>query len=162
MASASIKRIDGREYIFGRIPPTKSVPLQVQLLKLGAPEIQFLVTQNPQEWIAAAAAFVAKEKTSEQVAMVNAFTAKLVSQAIPAISGIIQSADGEQIMGMMKVMFAFIQCDGNYLVEREIDIQFVDSEPGTIWKVFAEGLRVNFAGFFRVSPSVSIPPTATT
>ena len=162
MASAPIKRIDGREYAFGRIPPTKSVPFQVQLLKLGAPEIQFLVTQDPQEWIKAAAAFVAKDKTEEQKSLVDVFTKKLISQAVPAISGIIQSADGEQVMAMMKTMFAFIQCDGNYLVEREIDIQFAEAEPGTIWKVFYEGLRVNFGGFFRVSPSVSSPPTPTT
>ena len=146
MASAPIKRIDGREYAFGRIPPTKSVPLQVQLLKLVGPEIQLVLGQDMGKL---QAAFAAKD-----------FTA-LAGTLAPILFGVLQSADGDQVLKLMEVVFAYTACEGNDIEPRTIDAVFGDSDPATMWKVFFEGLKVNYSRFFPVSPSGSSPPTTT-
>ena len=147
MASAPIKRIDGREYAFGRIPPTKSVPLQVQLLKLVGPEIQLVLGQDMGKL---QAAFASKD-----------FSA-LTGTLAPMLLGVLQSADGDQVLKLMEVVFAYTTCEGNDIEPRTIDAVFGDSDPATMWKVFFEGLKVNYSRFFPVSPSVSSPPTPTT
>jgi hypothetical protein len=146
VASAPIKRIDGREYAFGRIPPTKSVPLQVQLLKLVGPEIQLLFTQDMDKWKAIFA-------SRDIIAIANALG--------PIVTGIIQSSDGDQVLKLMEVVFAYTTCEGNDIEPRTIDAVFGDSDPATMWKVFFEGLKVNYSRFFPVSPSGSSPPTTT-
>lgn len=144
MAADPSKRIDGREYIFGRIPPTKSVPLQVQLLKLVGPEIQLVLGQDVAK---IKAAFDSKD-----------FSA-LIGTIVPLAFGAIQNADGEQVVKMMALVFGYIKCNGNTIDEREIDIVFADSDPGTMWKVFFEGLKVNYSRFFSAAPSASSAPT---
>jgi hypothetical protein len=146
VASAPIKKIDGREYAFGRIPPTKSVPLQVQLLKLVGPEIQLVLGQDVAKL---QAAFASKD-----------FTA-LAGTLAPMLFGILQTADGDQVLKLMEVVFAYTTCEGNDIEPRLIDAVFGDSDPATMWKVFFEGLRANYSRFFHVSPSASNPPTTT-
>ena len=140
MASAPIKTIDGRDYAFGRIPPTRSVPLQVQIAKLVGPEIQFLLSQDtgPMK-----ADFEAKNWGS------------LLGKLAPVAFGVLQGADGEHVLKMMEVVFQYTNIGGKSISPEVIDATFGASNPATIWKVFFEGLRVNFAGFFPDVPSDS-------
>jgi hypothetical protein len=118
--------------------------LQVQLLKLVGPEIQLVLGQDVAK---IKAAFEAKD-----------FSA-LIGTIVPLAFGAIQNADGEQVVKMMALVFGYIKCNGNTIDEREIDIVFADSDPGTMWKVFFEGLKVNYSRFFPAAPSASSEPT---
>ena len=144
--SAPLKVIDGREFAFGRIPPTKSVPLQVQLLKLAGPEIGLVLQQD-------------MEKFKADVAAQN--WGALAGKIAPMLFGIIQSADGAEVLKMMEVVFAYVNVDGHTIEPRLIDATFNVSPSGTIWKVFFEGLKVNYADFFPASPSDSLPAVKT-
>jgi hypothetical protein len=162
MAADPSKKIDGREYTFGRIPPTKSVPLQVQLLKIVGPELQFMLTQDPAKWVATFAALTAKDKTPEEKGVAaSAIMGELMVKIPAALAGVIQNADGAEVMRIMTVAFGYTKCNGNTIDEREIDIVFADSDPGTMWKVFFESLRVNYRGFFPVAHSASSQPMTT-
>jgi hypothetical protein len=144
MAADPSRTIDGREYTFGRIPPTKSVPLQVQLIKLIGPEIQLLLGQD-----------MAKLKSAFDSKDIAALGATLA----PVAFGAIQNADGAEVMRLMVQVFAYTKCNGNVIDEKEIDPVFGNSDPGTMWKVFFEGLKVNYSRFFPVAPSDSSQPT---
>ena len=142
--SAPLKIIDGREFAFGRIPPTKSVPLQVQLVRLVGPEIQLLLGQD-----------VDKLKASLE----SKNWGELVGKIGPALLGMLQSADGADVLKMMETVFAYVNVDGHAIEPAVIDATFRASPSGTIWKVFFEGLKVNYADFFPASPSDSPPVT---
>ena len=143
--SAPLKTIDGREFAFGRIPPTKSVPLQVQLVRLAGPEIQLLFSQD-----------VAKFKAD----LDSKNWAALAGKLVPALMGMLQNADGAEVLKMMEAVFAYVNVGGHAIEANLIDATFGASPSGTIWKVFFEGLKVNYADFFPASPSDS--PAVTT
>lgn len=131
MASAPLKTIDGREFAFGRIPPTKSVPLQVQLVHLIGPELHRVLGMDIGK---------AKENLDAELVL-----------------GVLQGADGAEVLKMMETVFAYVSVDGHAIEPRLIDATFNTSSSATIWKVFLEGLKVNYADFFPASPSDSLP-----
>jgi len=150
--SAQLKTIDGRDYAFSKIPPTKSVPLQVQLLKLVGPEIQILLGQKSGFLSEILAAIVAaKDDSAKQFQIVSDALRSLA----PFVLGVIQNADGDQVLKMMELVFSFVAVDGRGIQPNLIDATFSQCDPGTMWKVFWEGLRVNYASFFRGVPSGS-------
>ncbi len=138
--SAPLKTIDGREFAFGRIPPTKSVPLQVQLVRLVGPEIQLVLGQD-----------INRLKADVDAKNWDALMGKLA----PMLLGILQSADGAEVLKMMETVFAYVNVDGHAIEPNVIDATFRASPSATIWKVFFEGLKVNYADFFPASPSDS-------
>jgi hypothetical protein len=77
----------------------------------------------------------------------------------PVIFGAIEYADGDQVMKLMEAVFAYTNCDGHDIEPRLIDATFADANPATMWKVFFEGLRVNYGSFFHGSASTSSAPT---
>jgi hypothetical protein len=155
--SAQIKTIDGREYAFSKIPPTKSVPLQVQLLKLVGPEVQILLGQKTGFLTEILAAVVAEKDPAKQFQIVS----DALKSLAPFFFGVVQNADGDQVLEMMELVFSFVAVDGRGIQPNLIDATFAQCAPGTMWKVFWEGLRVNYASFFRVAPSDSSAPKTT-
>lgn len=148
--SAPLKTIDGRDYAFGRIPPTRSVPLQVKLAKLLGPEVELLLAQEQ----GAIAKLIADVTAAPDQATKLTIIGGAMRQMLPFLIGIIQSADGDEILKMMEVVFQYTNVGGHAISPETIDATFggEKSNPATMWKVFFEGLRVNFAGFFPDVP----------
>lgn len=158
--ASTIKEIDGRTYAFGRIPPTRAVPLQVELLKVFGPEIQILLVQDKDK-LKGLFANVAAATTDEEKQKAIADGFGIVMEAlVPIAFGAIQNADGDKVVDLMGRVFKFVNLNGHDLDSQTlIDSDFADCHPGTIWKVFFEGLRVNFGRFFPAAPSASSQPT---
>ena len=71
------------------------------------------------------------------------------------VSASVGLSDGDQVLKMMELVFSFVAVDGRGIQPNLIDATFSQCDPGTMWTVFWEGLRVNYASFFRGVPSGS-------
>lgn len=127
--------IGGRTFVFGYIPPSRAIGVEVILAKvLGGPLIRAL--------------FTAKSKDAKQdPGAVGAAVMAAVSEKLTE----------EEVQRVLNTVFEYASCNGERIV---IDECFSKGRHKEMWMAFLYGLKFNFSDFIPATLSASVPGAA--
>lgn len=123
--------INGRIYVFGHIPPTRAIKVEVTLVKvLGGSLIKaFLGAKSGKQ-------------SKEELLAIGASAMAAMSERLTA----------EELEATMATVFEYASCDGERII---MDQTFRGGKHREMWSAFLYGLRYNFADFMPASLSLS-------
>lgn len=159
---ANLKEIGGRTFAFGKLSPAEAVPVAWKLL----PVLPGLMRASSQ--MGGAIAGVAKDAAGAEAPTVAAMARAVgqlsdEAQLATLIDAVTGKIDGDEVVRMMRTMFKSVQLVvGQSAQTVDIDLHFGEGLNIDMFKVFAEALRVNFAGFLGGIRSPSSPDAQVT
>lgn len=120
----------GRTYVFGTIPPSQAIRVELAVVKvIGEALFKMAVQKN-------------RSKADDDA-------------AIAAALGLLAAkADPDELLGTMSTVFKYVSI-GNVTTAVDLDTHMVGRNR-EVWTVFIAALRFNFADFMPAGPSASI------